>query len=438
MGKETFTSGEKQSPPEERDIERLERITKRDSDSSEGGSSVGTDNVMTDTINDVDMMKSSPAIGSVAHSSTASELASSKSTNRTYCELHSEEEKQDVTEITNGDNRDASAGRNWRARRSDSVEEEEEQLDQDVTPGAFAFSNEEGNLVRRIKGRIAASVVEEGQNSSPALMENDGPTSPFNHSEPRGPSDIDDQSLIIGELAEAFGIEEELERRLPEYESVRAITGTAIVDNSDGVGDHARGRKSIIFLIGATLALLLVVGVIVGVTSPLTTNNNKDSPSIESALAPTQSPAPTKAPTAAPMACTSLDCLSEILMQNGVADAEAFQDKASPQFLALRWLANNDPALLALDSTSTVIVARYVLVVLYFASSGEGSLNALSFLTTKPVCEWQGVSCNGDGLVVALVPGKSKHGEVIVLISKFCIDSPVHVAFRLIGMGDWG
>jgi hypothetical protein len=332
-------------------------------------------------------------------------------------------------------------GRDWRARRSDSVEEEEEELDEDLTPGAFAFSNEQGNFERRIKGQITASVVEEGQNSSLALMENDGPTGP------RVPSAIDEKSLIIGELAEDSEREEELERRLRQLTIVqnRVVTGTAIVEIGDGAGDHAHnaasspfGRKSILSLIGATLALLLVVGVILGVTIPLTTNKDKKSPSIDSAVARTKSPAPTKAPTAAPTACTSLDCLAEILLQNGVADTETLQDESSPQFLALRWLANNDPAFLDLDSTSSVIVARYVLAVLYFATSGEGGLSGLSFLTTKSVCEWQGVSCNGDGLVVALAPGKSKHGEVIILTSKFRIDSPVYVPFRLSGMGDWG
>jgi hypothetical protein len=75
---------------------------------------------------------------------------------------------------------------------------------------------------------------------------------------------------------------------------------------------------------------------------------------------------------------------------------------------------------LDLDSTSTVIlVERYVLAVLYFATSAEGGSTALSFFTAKSVCEWKGVVCNEDDLVVALLPGKSKHGEVIILISKF-------------------
>ncbi len=71
--------------------------------------------------------------------STAAELPrigniSSNRTKVTYCDLHHldcEEDKQVVTENTNSDNRDASMGRDWRARRpwySDSEEEEEDEV----------------------------------------------------------------------------------------------------------------------------------------------------------------------------------------------------------------------------------------------------------------------------------------------------------------------
>jgi hypothetical protein len=160
---------------------------------------------------------------------------------------------------------------------------------------------------------------------------------------------------------------------------------------------------------------LIIVGVILGVTIPLTTNTNKDSPS------------PTVAPTAT--ACTSLDCLlAEILLQNEVSDAEALQDESSPQFLALRWLANNDPVVLYLDTIPPVIlVERYALAVLYFATGTAES--GFKIFRGSSVCEWKGVSCNQDDLVIALLLGKSKHKEVIVLISKFRIDSPGYFPF---------
>jgi hypothetical protein len=245
-------------------------------------------------------------------------------------------------------------------------------------------------------------------------------------SESQATSAFDDaQSTIMGELAESSQEDKELWQRCQELQQIvdEAVIGTAVVENS-GAGDHDQnaasspsGRKERRLLIGAALVLLLFAGVIVGVTIPLTTNNSKDSPSINATVMPTQQ---SPAPTAAPTACTSMDCLAKILVQNEVADAEALQDDSTPQFLALRWLAHNDTMVLDLDSTPTVIlVERYVLAVLYFATSTEGGLNGQNFLlSASSVCEWKGVFCNGDDLVDALLLGKSKHGEVVVLISK--------------------
>jgi hypothetical protein len=226
----------------------------------------------------------------------------------------------------------------------------------------------------------------------------------------------------MGELAETSQEDHQLRRRYEELQRIvnEAGVGTAIVENS-GADDHDEdatsspsGRKERRLLIGAAFALLLVVGVILGVTFSLTTNKNKDSPSVDLVVSSTQSPAPTAAPTA----CTSLDCLAELLLQHEVADAEALQDESSPQFQALRWLAYNDTMVLDLKSRSSVIlVERYVLAVLYFATGTEGGLNVLNFLSSlSSVCEWKDVFCNVDGLVGALLLGKSQHGEVIILI----------------------
>jgi hypothetical protein len=135
-----------------------------------------------------------------------------------------------------------------------------------------------------------------------------GPTSPSILSEPWGPSKFDEQSLIMGKLAEASQeeeqhwwqyrefeqSEEELRRWLQELENVQnqAVTATVVVKNSGGgdcdqtVASSPLGRNGIRFLIGATLVLLLVIGVILGMTIPLTTNKDKDSPSIDLVVMP--------------------------------------------------------------------------------------------------------------------------------------------------------
>jgi hypothetical protein len=223
-------------------------------------------------------------------------------------------------------------------------------------------------------------------------------------------------SLMVAQLAEPSKREEELEKRLQELENVQnlVVTGIVIVENSGGE-DHDKnaassssGRKGRKFWIGAAVALLLAVGVILGVAIPLTSNNddNEDSQTMEPATTPTQSPAPTQS--LAPTACTSLDCLVELLLQNDVSDAEALQDESSPQYLALRWLAQNDTMVLDLDTRTSLVnlVQRYVLAVLYFATSSNGGLNVLNFLTASSVCQWndggRGVFCNRDGLVTSL------------------------------------
>jgi hypothetical protein len=131
------------------------------------------------------------------------------------------------------------------------------------------------------------------------------------------------------------------------------------------------------------------------------------------------------------------------LLQNEVADADSLQNILSPQFRALRWLANEDTAVLDLDSAPTVIlVERYVLAVLYFATNGERWVGQGDFLSASSVCEWnneqtqdssdfRGALCNEDDLVVDLNLSKSNNEEVIVLISKFCIDSPVYLPLYL-------
>jgi hypothetical protein len=132
------------------------------------------------------------------------------------------------------------------------------------------------------------------------------------------------------------------------------------------------------------------------------------------------------------------------LLDNGISDLEALGNESSPQFQALQWLANNDTAMLDLDDRPTEIVERYVLVLLYFSTSAEGRLNAtssegglnmLNFLSASSVCDWnngeRGAFCNEDAFFVALRLGKSKHEEVLVLTSKFRNDSPVYFPFLL-------
>jgi hypothetical protein len=311
--------------------------------------------------------------------------------------------------------------RQERERREKRANDEEEDTssDEEMRPGAVAMAG-------LFTGRTSPSVLSESQ--APSASE------PF---------------LIIAELAEASQEDEELRRRMQELEQEDedhrrryreleqmvngAVQGTVVVENGGG-GDHDQtaasspfGAKGTRFWIGAALALLLVVGVILGVTIALITKKPN-----ESVVTPTQSPAPTnaatqspseppaptraptKAPTAAPTVCSRECQLRDILLRNKVLGAETLQDDSSPQSQALHWLANDDDALDLKSTSDEILVERYVLAVLFYATDMEGGSNVLNFLKAAPVCEWKGVTCNANNLTVALDLGKSKHEEVIV------------------------
>jgi hypothetical protein len=108
-----------------------------------------------------------------------------------------------------------------------------------------------------------------------------GPTGPSALGEARDPSARSEPSFIVAELAGPYQEDKELWRRNQELENVQnqAVTATVIVETS-GAGDHDQnaaaspfGREDRRVWLGATLALLLVVGVILGVTIPLPANS---------------------------------------------------------------------------------------------------------------------------------------------------------------------
>jgi hypothetical protein len=109
-----------------------------------------------------------------------------------------------------------------------------------------------------------------------------GQTEPSILGEPQGPSASRNPLLVVAELAGPSQEEDQLRRQNEELERIigAALTATVIVGDGGGdkdVQDAASspfGRKGRRLLVGAAFVLLLVVGVILGVTIPLTTNNN--------------------------------------------------------------------------------------------------------------------------------------------------------------------
>jgi hypothetical protein len=337
-----------------------------------------------------------------------------------------DEEKEEVTEIPNSDNRDASMGRTWRDRRprqSDSEEEEEEEEEEteDRTPGAFAFSNEEGNLVRRRRGRMSTPMVEEGQTSSILLMEDEESAVVV--------SEVIHGELIDGvadaaqvadglhaELAERLEIE--LAKRLLKERELQVIAQVVQVptkedggnDNDDDDEDSSIcGLSQNCFFLVVAVLLLIIVGVVVGV---VVASGGRDGDP------------PTMAPTASPTILSPSPKFTQLLNIIGAdtSDIELLQNSTTLQYEALHWLANMDAWEVDIDSFTSqeVFVERYVLALLFLSTNENSWIKDYNFLTPTSVCEWKngegGVVCNEDGLFVALNLGKSKHEEVDWLV----------------------
>jgi hypothetical protein len=146
---------------------------------------------------------------------------------------------------------------------------------------------------------------------------------------------------------------QELEQKYEEYQQPyqalerivnEAVQGTVVLNNG---GNHDQntapssfGRKGIQFFIGAALALLLVIGVILGVTIPLTTNN-KESPfeSFPSEILSSdlQSPAPSPSPLTLPTSSSTPPRLTPtptivptLALEPGVMDQPAVEPVIPP------------------------------------------------------------------------------------------------------------
>jgi hypothetical protein len=84
------------------------------------------------------------------------------------------------------------------------------------------------------------------------------------------------------------------------------------------------------------------------------------------------------------------------------------------QVSALDWLANEDPANLAVDTNPTTLLERFTLALFYFATQGDEWSSQRNFLTVNAVCSWSGLECNDQGILTKIDIGTC-------LLSSFCL-----------------
>ena len=157
--------------------------------------------------------------------------------------------------------------------------------------------------------------------------------------------------------------------------------------------------------------------------SSKSSKSGKSSKSDKSSKAPKSSKSGKsgKSPTASPTnSCgiSEVDRISKIrAIISEVSSLSAVDTTGTDQNLAYEWLiSDSDDSLFVCPGDKQIVLERYILAVLYFATSGDGwdkcnrineciGTGSQSYLSKASVCEWFGIECE-NGAVSEVKLGK--------------------------------
>jgi hypothetical protein len=155
--------------------------------------------------------------------------------------------------------------------------------------------------------------------------------------------------------------------------------------------EAGKSRKKIYILAGI-LVIAAAIGIALGITL-------------------SKPPPTTTPPTTPPTPPDPIEPFRDALVS---ISGESLYDEESPQYQALYWIANDDPAKTSVGVTDPeTIEQRYVAAVLYFALVGKGWTNQYSFCSAADICSWNqnelsGIVCGSqEGHVESLNLSKS-------------------------------
>jgi hypothetical protein len=144
-------------------------------------------------------------------------------------------------------------------------------------------------------------------------------------------------------------------------------------------------------------------------------NSFRPTPGPTTSLQPTASPAPSASPTTSPAPTVSRFSSLETILEPFSVFVDAAQPN-TPQFRALSWLADDDPAQLDLEATPTnKLLERYVMTVFYFATVGEEWWEQISFLSSQQTCAWR---YGGSFATRGVVCGRDNQLRMIQIVNK--------------------
>ena len=209
---------------------------------------------------------------------------------------------------------------------------------------------------------------------------------------------------------------------LPTHEASNENLCNAVDDNTPARGFVARSWRGLLVLLLIMVAIVSGVAIGVALQNESSFNPETEPPSTGVTSVPTMSAvdAPSSSPT-----MSLVELLKPLIVRND-ADLALLNDGISPQWRALDWLSTDSIAL-SENQSPTIILNRYVLAVLYYATSGDDWGQQLgSYLQPTSVCEWN----NGN-------PWRSDNAKGVYCVTQSSVQQVTLNSFGLGGTVPW-
>jgi hypothetical protein len=164
--------------------------------------------------------------------------------------------------------------------------------------------------------------------------------------------------------------------------------------------DDKRWKLMIVTLILVVIATVVTLSIVFSRERSSPT----DPPNMNPNVIPNVTSAPTMIPTMTP---TAPPTTSRFFIMCDVI-ASSFEDdfpNSTLQDSVLNWLADEDPASLAVDTNPTMLLERYIAALFYFAMQYDyecGWSDYPGWLSENPVCLWKGLNCTDQGLLATM------------------------------------
>jgi hypothetical protein len=308
---------------------------------------------------------------------------------------------------------------------------QEDRADRPTTPPSQRSTR---NGTRNFSGRSGRSSISASTNDSIISMEE---ASSHTHAK-ESPANHHETDEIVRQV----------QRRLTDSHGLAAKTEISTDDSSDGEEKRATGtRKWRIILI---VILLLVLGTIAGILYFWKIKDNAlpeknavvDDPNDGGNNRPIDEPIgePIDDPIDEPIDDPINDQIDGPIPTQGPSKPERLGDRFSPlsgdlvydpttpQFEAIEWLHNNDPARLNFDTISSqTLNERYIAALLHFAMNGINWDKSYGFLGQASVCEWKdeengngkGILCSEDGTIESIIISKCYQNACVIIPPTF-------------------